>query len=149
MYNSDLPTLPLILSASKYFRFISLSFYLHPNISDRFPSHFIFVGDKMNNSQSTQQGKRDELNSFKYFTQILQLNWCTNICKRPIPTFKPQFHLEAGLVEQCYFELFLVIAYICIHTQNIFAQRGWLHLFCTFAVILVKFSAPTSFIFSV
>ena len=35
---------------------------------------------------------------------------------------KPQFNLEAGLVEQCYFELFLVIAYICIHTQNIFAQ---------------------------
>ena len=31
-----------------------LSFYQHPNISDRFPSHFIFVGDKMNISQSTQ-----------------------------------------------------------------------------------------------
>ena len=46
------------------------SFYPCPNISDRFPSHFIFVGDKMNISQSTQKGKRDELNSFKYFTQV-------------------------------------------------------------------------------
>ena len=45
---------------------ICLSFYLHPNISD-----FIFVGDKMNISQSTQKGKRDELNSFKYFTQVI------------------------------------------------------------------------------
>ena len=49
---------------------LCLSFYPCPNISDRFPSHFIFVGDKMNTSQSTQQGKRDELNSFKYFTQV-------------------------------------------------------------------------------
>ena len=47
--NWDWPTLPLILSAYKYFRLISLSFYLHPNISDRFPFHFIFVEDKMNN----------------------------------------------------------------------------------------------------
>ena len=38
----------LILSAYKYFRWIYLSFYLHPNISDRFPFHFIFVEDKMN-----------------------------------------------------------------------------------------------------
>ena len=42
-------TLPLILSASKYFRLISLSLYPHPNISDKFLCHFIFVEDKMNN----------------------------------------------------------------------------------------------------
>ena len=48
--HSNLPPQPLILSTSKYFRQISLSFYLHPNISDRFPSHFIFVGAKMNTS---------------------------------------------------------------------------------------------------
>ena len=62
--DSDWSTLPLILSASKCFRF---------------PSHFIriqifpsrLVGDKMNISQSTQKGKRDELNSFTYFTQVI------------------------------------------------------------------------------
>ena len=53
MSNLNLLILYLILSASKYFRLIFLSFYLHPNISDRFPSHFICVGDKMNTSQST------------------------------------------------------------------------------------------------
>ena len=49
---------------------LCLSFYPHPNISDTFPSDFIFVGDKINTSQSTQKGKRDELNPFKYFTQV-------------------------------------------------------------------------------
>ena len=39
-------TFALILWPSKYFRQIYLSFYPHPNISDRFPSHFIFVGTK-------------------------------------------------------------------------------------------------------
>ena len=33
-------------------------------------------------------------------------NWCTDICKTPISTFKPQFHHEVGLVQQRYFELF-------------------------------------------
>ena len=39
-------TFALILWPFKYFRQIYLSFYPHPNISDRFPSHFIFVGTK-------------------------------------------------------------------------------------------------------
>ena len=47
--HSEFWTLPLILSASKYFRLISLSLYPHPNISDKFLCHFIFVEDKMNN----------------------------------------------------------------------------------------------------
>ena len=42
MSNLNLLILYLILSTSKYFRLIFLSFYLHPNISDMFPSHFIF-----------------------------------------------------------------------------------------------------------
>ena len=54
MKDSVLLTLCLILSASKYFRLISLSFYPHQNISEIFPFHFISVGDKMNTSQSTQ-----------------------------------------------------------------------------------------------
>ena len=33
---------------------------------------------------------------------------CTDICKTPIPTFKPRFHHEVGLVEQRYFELFFL-----------------------------------------
>ena len=63
--NPELPTLHLILSLAN-FRYISLSFYPHPNISD------IFIGDQMNISrflycyesicQTTQEGKRDELN---------------------------------------------------------------------------------------
>ena len=42
-----------------------------------------------------------------------------------------------------FWAFFLVMAYICI-LQKIVAQRGRLQLFCTFAVILVKYSAPTS-----
>ena len=81
MANSDWSTLPLILSAFNHFIQISPSFDLHPNISDRFPSQFIFVGDKINTSQSTG---RVEL------CQIFHPNnWCTDICKTPIPTFKP------------------------------------------------------------
>ena len=33
---------------------LCLSFYPHPNISDKFPCHFIFVEDKTNTSLSTQ-----------------------------------------------------------------------------------------------
>ena len=33
-------------------------------------------------------------------------NWCTDICKTIFETLKLQFHHEAGLVQQRYFELF-------------------------------------------
>ena len=63
----DSSTLPLILSTSKYFRYVfqlSASFYQHPNIPDT------FLGDEMHNSPLELGRKRVELNvceSFKYF----------------------------------------------------------------------------------
>ena len=64
--HSEFWTLPLILSASKYFRLISLSLYPHPNISDKFLCHFIFVEDKMNN----RPYPRYTASLWKTFTQI-------------------------------------------------------------------------------
>ena len=67
----DSSTLPLILSTSKYFRYVfqlSASFYQHPNIPDT------FFGDKMHSSLLELCRKRVELNvseSFKYFSQEL------------------------------------------------------------------------------
>ena len=61
-------TLPLILSASKYFSKVfqlSPSFYQHPNNPDT------FLGDEMHSSPLELGRKRVELNvreSFKYFT---------------------------------------------------------------------------------
>ena len=67
----DFLTLPLILSTSKYFRYVfqlSSSFYQHPNIPDT------FFGDEMHCSSLELGSKRVELNvceSFKYFLQDL------------------------------------------------------------------------------
>ena len=80
---------PLILSASKYFRYISLSFYICRGQNEHFSIN------------SVRKTGRVEL------CQIFDLSdWCTDICKTQFPTFKPQFHHEVGLVEQRYFELF-------------------------------------------
>ena len=67
---------PLILSASKYFRYISLSFYICRGQNEHFSIN------------SVRKTGRVEL------CQIFHpSNWCTDICKTPIPTFKPQFHI--------------------------------------------------------
>ena len=85
----DSSTLPLILSTSKYFRYVfqlSASFYQHPNIPDT------FLGDEMHNSPLELGRKRVELNvceSFKYFTKELLRKYLEkNICylKSPILT---------------------------------------------------------------
>ena len=70
--HSEFWTLPLILSASKYFRLISLSLYPHPNISDKFLCHFIFVEDKMNNRPypTYMYLLGDEMNSCQTFSVI-------------------------------------------------------------------------------
>ena len=71
MFIRDFSTFPLILSTSKYFRYVfqlSVSFYQYPNIPDT------FLGDKMYNSSLELGRKRVELNvceSFKYFTKEL------------------------------------------------------------------------------
>ena len=84
----------------------SLSFYPHPNISDRFPSHFIFVGAKMNTSiiKSIRKKGRNEL-----FLVILIFdgsNLCTDICKTIFVFLEVQFHHEGGLSGSRYLELF-------------------------------------------
>ena len=88
----DSLTLPLILSASKYFRYVfqlSASFYQRPNIPDT------FLGDEMHNSPLELSRKRVELNvceSFKYFTKELLRKYLEKI----FVTLKVQFHHEGG-----------------------------------------------------
>ena len=80
---------PLILSASKYFRYISLSFYICRGQNEHFSIN------------SVRKTGRVEL------CQIFHpSNWCIDICKTPIPTFKPQLHHKVGFAKHRYFELF-------------------------------------------
>ena len=89
MVNSDWSTLPLILSASKYFRYISLSFYICRGQNEHF---------SMNSVRKTG---RVEL------CQIFHpSNWCTDICKTIFVILKVQFRHEDSLRRRQYFELF-------------------------------------------
>ena len=122
------------------FRLVNFSFYPRPNISDRFPSNFIFVGDKMNTSQSTQLGKRYKLNSFKYFTQV---TGALIFAKHQFQLSNLDFTMKSASLSNAILTFFLGMAYIFI-LQKIVAQGGRLQLCRAFAVILVKYSAPTS-----
>ena len=66
MRNATLPVsdhTPSHKLSQKFTQIIALLVEAH---SDRFPSHFIFVGDKMNTSPiQSVLGKSNELNSFK------------------------------------------------------------------------------------
>ena len=94
-------TLPLILSAPKYFRWVfqlSASFYQYPNIPDT------FLGDEMLSFPLELSRKRVELNvceSFKYFTQELLRKY---LKKKMFVILKVRFHHEGGLSESRYFE---------------------------------------------
>ena len=83
----DSSTLPLILSTSKYFRYVfqlRASFYQHPNIPDT------FFGDKMHSCPLELGRKRVELN-VEYFTQELLRKYLKkNICnfKSPISQWR-------------------------------------------------------------
>ena len=80
MVSSDWSTLPLILSASKYFRYISLSFYICRGQNEHF---------SMNSVRKTG---RVEL------CQIFHpSNWCTDICKTIFVILKVRFHHEDSL----------------------------------------------------
>ena len=63
---------PLILSASKYFRYISLSFYICRGQNEHF------------SIKSVRKKGRVEL--YQIFHPS---NWCTDICKTQFATFKP------------------------------------------------------------
>ena len=88
-------TSPIILSASKYFKWIfqlSASFNQCPNIRDT------FLGDKMHSSPLEVGRKRVELNvceSFKYFTKELWRKYL----KKIFAILKVRFHHEGGLSE--------------------------------------------------
>ena len=116
----DSSTLPLILSTSKYFRYVfqlSASFYQHPNIPDT------FFGDEMHCSSLELGRKRVELNvceSFKYFTQELLRKY---LKKKIFVISKVQFHHEGSLSESRYFELFSQLAMKSPHTKNQLSLR--------------------------
>ena len=126
---------------------LCLLFYPHTNISDWFPSHFIririfqidfpsilyfiFVEDKWTTSLSK---KKDELN-YQIFHSS---NWCSDICKIIFETSKLQFHHEQPCSALLFWAFF--------SAWSIFTNFNF---FCSFAVILDKFSATTSSIFFV
>ena len=131
----DSSNLPLILSASKYFRYIfrlSASFYQHPNIPDT------FLGDEMYNSSLELGRKRVELNvceSFKYFTKELLRKYSEKI----FVILKVRFHHEGGLSESRYFELFFSTRYEAPpHKKSAFTEPPFL-LFLTFGLISSNF----------
>ena len=133
-----------------------LSFYSHPNISD---VNFILV-PHFNRTQIFQidlsRLKKKHILIFllislqnvrkKGRVELCQIFHPKKLVRRylqsTIFTFKLKFHLENGLVEQCYFQLFFLgMVYIFI-LHKIVAQRGRLQPFSACAVILSKFSAP-------
>ena len=63
---------PLILSASKYFRYISLSFYICRGQNEHFSINSV--------------RKKGRVELYQIFHPS---NWCTDICKTQFATFKP------------------------------------------------------------
>ena len=104
IFQIDFSTLPLILSVSKYFRYICggrnehLLIPLFRIISSNYEllTFLIFPLKKL-------KGRVEP----SYMLQIFDpSDRCTDICKTLFPTFKLQFHHEVGLIQQRYFELF-------------------------------------------
>ena len=99
-------TLPLILYASKYFRWV---FQLSAEFCQCSNIPHTYLGDEMHNSPLKLGRKRAELNvceSFKYFTRELLRKYLEKI----FVTLKVQFHHEGGLSESRYFELLSQLA---------------------------------------
>ena len=79
------------------------------------------------------------------FCQMFQLKkLVSRYLQSTVFTFKLKFHLEDGLVEQCYFELFSLTWSIFSSFKRSLLNETVFTLFFTFVVILVKFSAPKS-----
>ncbi len=65
-------------------------------------------------------------------------NWCTDICKTIFETLKLQFHHEAGLVQQRYFDLFfsaLVNIFILQDQPRTRPASPFLYICCNFGQI--------------
>ena len=97
----------------------------------------------MNTSQSTQKGKRDELNPFKYFTQV---TGAQIFAKHQLQLSNLDFTMKSASFNNAILSFFLGTFYIFIQ-QKIGPERDRLQHFCTFALILAKFSASLSFNF--
>ena len=65
----------------------------------------------MNTSQSTQYGKRDELNSFKYFTQV---TGAKIFAKHQFQLSNLDFTMKSASLSNAIFTFFLGMAYIFI-----------------------------------
>ena len=121
----DSSTLPLILSTSKYFRYVfqlSASFYQRPNIPDT------FFGDKMHNSSLELGRKRVELKvceSFKYFSQELLHKYL----KKDICYFKSPISPRRGPQWKSLFWAFFLNSQRNPTTQKISFHWGPLHAF--------------------
>ena len=87
--------------------------------------------------------KRDELTSAKCYKYFTQVTGAQIFAKHNLQLSNLNLTMKSASLSSAILSFFLVMAYICI-LQKIVAQRGRLQLFCTFAVILVKYSAPTS-----
>ena len=121
---------PLILSASKYFRYISLSFYICRGQNEHFSINSVRKKGRIELFQIFHPNITVKL-VHKYL-QKTNSNFQTLIS----PWSRPRW-------ATLFWAFFPGMAYIFI-LQKIVAQRDRLHLFCTFPAILVKYSAPTS-----
>ena len=126
---------------------LCFSFYLPPNISDRFfiwAPHFISIqifqiGDEMHNSPMELGRKRVELNvceSFKYFFQGLLRKY---LKKKIFVISKIQFHHEGDLSESRYFELFFFNSLRNPTTQKVSFHWDPFFLLQTICVISANF----------
>ena len=80
------------------------------------------------------------------FCQMFQLKkLVSRYLQSTVFTFKLKFHLEDGLVEQCYFELFsLTWSIFSSFKRSLLNAAVFTLFFSIFFIILVKFSAPKS-----
>ena len=131
----DSLTLPLILSASKYFR----------NVFNWAP-HFIsiqilqkhFLGTKCTVLNWKEAGKGSSW-MFVRVSNIFPRNYCANIWKKIFVILKVWFHHEGGLSQSCYFELFFSTRYEAPpHKKSAFTEPPFL-LFLTFGLISSNF----------
>ena len=136
-------TLSVILFTSKYFTWKfhpRPSFYLHPNIPDR------FVEAEMNifwfSFSISLQNIRKKGTSW-ILSNISPKKRVHRYLQNTIFNFKLKFHLEDGLVQQRYFEFFSWPGLYFHPAKDRCSTRPYLPFF-TFVVILVQFSAPKS-----
>ena len=94
----------------------------------------------MNISQSTQEGKRDELNSAKYLTQV---TGAQIFAKHQFQLSNLNFTMKSASFNIAILSFFLCMVYIFI-LQKIRSERYRLQHVCTFPLILENNSVQMS-----